>query len=172
MLSNTTCRNSDYRNLQASVSFFSTCLGNFHAFLVSVDFLKTSLFLKVLSKIKWNSLDHDQARWFVGPDLGSNCFPRYQQTALIDRMHTKPPNSKTQRSCCANITLYIVYDRISTHTCFLGNCSCFLSSADFCSKYFFFEIILSNMILCIPMSNNLYPDQARIFVEPDPGPNC
>ena len=36
----------------------------------------------------------------------------------------------------------------------------------------FFEIILSNIILCIPMLNNLYPDQARIFVEPDLGPNC
>ena len=35
----------------------------------------------------------------------------------------------------------------------------------------FFEIILSNIILCIPISNNLYPDQARIFVEPDLGPN-
>ena len=36
----------DYTHLQASVSFFSTCLGNFHAFLASVDFLKTSLFLE------------------------------------------------------------------------------------------------------------------------------
>ena len=36
----------------------------------------------------------------------------------------------------------------------------------------FFEIILSNIILCIPMSNNLYHDQARLFVEPDLGPNC
>ena len=36
----------------------------------------------------------------------------------------------------------------------------------------FFEIILSNIILCIPMSTNLYPDQTRIFVEPDLGPNC
>ena len=52
----------DYTNLQASVSFFSTCLRNFHAFLASVDFLKTSPFLKVLSKIKSNSLDYDQAR--------------------------------------------------------------------------------------------------------------
>ena len=50
----------DYTNLQASVSFFSTCLGIFHAFLASVEFLKTSFF-KVLSKIKSNSLDHDQA---------------------------------------------------------------------------------------------------------------
>ena len=39
-------------------------LGNFHAFLASVDFLKTSFFFKkkVLPKIKSNSLDHDQAR--------------------------------------------------------------------------------------------------------------
>ena len=36
----------DCTNLQASVSFFSTCLGNFHAFLASVEFLKTSFFLK------------------------------------------------------------------------------------------------------------------------------
>ena len=60
----------DCTNLQASVSFFSTCLGNFHAFLASVDLIKTSLFFKkVLPKIKSNSLDDDQARWFVGPDL-------------------------------------------------------------------------------------------------------
>ena len=39
-------------------------------------------------------------------------------------------------------------------------------------KIFFFEIILSNIILCIPMSNIFYPDQARIFVKPDLGPNC
>ena len=42
------------------------CLGNFHAFLSSVDFLKTSSFFKKkkknLSKIKSNSLDDDQAR--------------------------------------------------------------------------------------------------------------
>ena len=53
----------DYTNLQASVSFFSICLGNFHAFLPSLDFLKTSpFFKKVLSKIKSNSSDHDQAQ--------------------------------------------------------------------------------------------------------------
>ena len=41
----------------------------FMLFWTSVDFLKTSFFLKVLPKIKSNSLDHDQAQWFVGPDL-------------------------------------------------------------------------------------------------------
>ena len=53
----------DCTNPQASVSFFSTCLGNFHAFWTSVDFLKTPVFFKkVLPKIKSNSLDHDQAQ--------------------------------------------------------------------------------------------------------------
>ena len=70
-----------------------------------------------------------------------------------------------------NIVQIFFFYRTSTHTCFLGNCSCFLSSADF-SSIFFFEIILSNIILCIPMPNSLYPDQARIFVKPDLGPNC
>ena len=49
--------------MTTQISFFSTCLGNFLAFLASVDFLKTSPFLKkVLSKIKSNSSDHDQAQ--------------------------------------------------------------------------------------------------------------
>ena len=30
-----------------------------------------------------NSLDPDQARYFVGPDLGTNCLQRYQQTTLL-----------------------------------------------------------------------------------------
>ena len=37
---------------------------------------------------------------------------------------------------------------------------------------FFFEIILSNIIQCIPMPNSLYPEQSRRFDEPDLGPNC
>ena len=68
----------DYTNLQASVSFFSTCLGNFHAFLCLLIFSKHPFFKKSSFKNKWNSLDHDRARWFVRPDLGSNCSPRYQ----------------------------------------------------------------------------------------------
>ena len=91
----------DCTNLQV----FSTCLGNFHAFGVCWFSQNIPFFKKVLSKIKSNSLDHDQAWSFVGPDLGSNCFPLFQQTALIDRMHTNLQIQK--RSCCANITLYI-----------------------------------------------------------------
>ena len=30
-----------------------------------------------------NSLDPDQARHFVGPDLGSNCLQSYQQTTKV-----------------------------------------------------------------------------------------
>ena len=32
-----------------------------------------------------NSLDPDQARHFVGPDLGPNCLQIYQQMTLVDK---------------------------------------------------------------------------------------
>ena len=72
--------------------------------------------------------------------------------------HKTSENAAVLHNFCANITLYIPVFLV-------------ISSADFYSKYFF-KIILSNIILCIPISNSLYPDQARIFVKPDLGPNC
>ena len=42
------------------------------------------------------------------PELGSNCFQRYQQTALIDRIHKKPPNSKTQLLCIILCKYYFI----------------------------------------------------------------
>ena len=50
-------------------------LGNFHYFLLSADFFQF-FFKKFLSGIPSvsNSLDPDQARHFVGPGLGPNCF--------------------------------------------------------------------------------------------------
>ena len=64
-------------------------LGNFACFLSSVDFFQNQLFLKnsirntslsalILSytiRVS-NSLDPDQARHLVGPDLGPNCLQR------------------------------------------------------------------------------------------------
>ena len=44
----------------------------FHAFLSSADFFQNQLFLKTISLRVSNSLDQDQARHFVGPDLGPN----------------------------------------------------------------------------------------------------
>ena len=32
-----------------------------------------------------NSLDPDQAKHFVGPDLGPNCFNGYQQMTLVGK---------------------------------------------------------------------------------------
>ena len=32
-----------------------------------------------------NSLDPDQTRQFIAPDLGQNCLPSYQQTTLVDK---------------------------------------------------------------------------------------
>ena len=56
----------------------------FHAFLSSADYFQDQLFREILSGIPSlsNSLDPDQARHFVGPDLGPNCF---QQTTLVDK---------------------------------------------------------------------------------------
>ena len=68
------------------------------------------------------------------------------------------------------ILLYILYmTELAPIHVFLVIVHAFLSSADFSSKYY---KILSNIILCIPMSNSLHLDQARIFVKPDLGPNC
>ena len=50
----------------------------FHAFLLSADFFKNKLFRKILSGIPSvsNSLDIDQTRHFLGPDLGPNCLQK------------------------------------------------------------------------------------------------
>ena len=68
-------------SLYASVlQCFTLCLlGNFCAFLSSADFFQNQLFRKTLSRITirmLNSLDPDQARQNVGPDLGPNCLQR------------------------------------------------------------------------------------------------
>ena len=51
----------------------------FHHFLLSVDFFKIKLFrinsFRNTIRVS-NSLDPDQARHFVGPDLGPNCLQR------------------------------------------------------------------------------------------------
>ena len=61
-----TCHNS------ASWDFF------FHSFLSSSDFFQNQHFEKNLSGITpmSNSLDPDQVRYFVGPDLGPNCLQK------------------------------------------------------------------------------------------------
>ena len=53
-------------------------LGNFSCFLSCADFFPNHLFRNILSGIPSvsNSLDSDQARHFVGPDLGPNCLQR------------------------------------------------------------------------------------------------
>ena len=52
-------------------------LGNFPCIL-SADFFQNHPFQKILSGIPSvsNNLDPDQARHFVGPDLGPNCLQR------------------------------------------------------------------------------------------------
>ena len=54
-------------------------LGNFSCFFVTDDFSKIHIFSrkKIRKTIRVsNSLDPDQARHFVGPDLGPNCLQR------------------------------------------------------------------------------------------------
>ena len=54
-------------------------LGNFSCFLSSADFFSKSTFSKIFFRITIrvsNSLDPDQARHIVGPDLGPNCLQR------------------------------------------------------------------------------------------------
>ena len=46
----------------------------FHALLSSADYFPNHLFRKILSLS--NRLDPDQARHFVGPDLGPNCLQK------------------------------------------------------------------------------------------------
>ena len=53
----------------------TTLLGNFSCFLLSTDFFSKITFSKNSFRntiIKSNSLDPDQARCFVGPNLGPN----------------------------------------------------------------------------------------------------
>ena len=50
-------------------------LGNFSCFLVICFFFKTTFWKNSKNTIRvLNSLDPDQARHFVGPDLGLNCL--------------------------------------------------------------------------------------------------
>ena len=61
-------------------------------FLSSTDFFQNQLFekKKFRNTIRvLNSLDPDQARRSVGPDLGPNCLHSYHQTALVDRSVNK-----------------------------------------------------------------------------------
>ena len=55
-----------------------------HTFLLSADFFQNQLLKKNLLGIQSvsNSLDPDQARHFVGPDLGSNCLQRFISTLV------------------------------------------------------------------------------------------
>ena len=48
----------------------------FHAFMSSADFFQNELLGIFFSGIPSNSLDPDQARHFVGPDLGPNCLQK------------------------------------------------------------------------------------------------
>ena len=53
-------------------------LGNFSCCLSSADCFQNQLFQKILSGIPCvsNRMDPDQARHFVGPELGPNCLHR------------------------------------------------------------------------------------------------
>ena len=53
-------------------------LANFSCILLSTDFFQNPLFQNILSGIPSvsNSLDPDQAQYYVEPDLGSNCLQR------------------------------------------------------------------------------------------------
>ena len=59
-----------------------------HAFLLSADFFQNQLFSKNYFRDTIrvsNSLDPDQAKHFVGPDLGPNCLQSYVQMTLVDK---------------------------------------------------------------------------------------
>ena len=53
-------------------------LGNFSAFILSTDFFENYFFENFFGNTisLSNSLDPDQDRHFVGPDLGPNCLQR------------------------------------------------------------------------------------------------
>ena len=66
---------------------------------------------------------------------------------------------------------FLIFDLIiNLLVILLGNCACFLSSADF---FFQNQLLNKNAFRnIIRVSNSLDPDQARRFVGPDLGPNC
>ena len=58
-------------------------LCKFSCFLSYADCFRKSSFRNTIKVSK--SLDPDQARHFVGPDLGPNFLKYYQQTTLVDK---------------------------------------------------------------------------------------
>ena len=66
--------------------FSRTRVNSFHAGLFCMRFLSTAVFFQknlagILTVSK--SLDPDQARHFVGPDLGINCLQRFSAVTII-----------------------------------------------------------------------------------------
>ena len=67
------------KHFESKILLTLCLLGNLSYFLSSANFFKINFFRKNSFRITIrvaNSLDSDQARHFVGPDLGSNCLQR------------------------------------------------------------------------------------------------
>ena len=62
-------------------------LDNFACFLSSADFLQNQLFRKIPSMS--NSLDPDQVRYNLGPDLCPNCLYRLSENDLSRQTYTE-----------------------------------------------------------------------------------
>ena len=67
--------------------------GSYHAFLLSVDFFQSQLFRKKTIRMS-NILDPNQARHFVGPDLGPNYM--YLQSLSADGTNRQRVKSLVQ----------------------------------------------------------------------------
>ena len=79
-------------NNPSSGDINSSILFCFSCFLLSADFFQNQLFRKILSGIPSvsNSLDPDQARQFVGPELGPNCLQKLSAEDISrQRVNTK-----------------------------------------------------------------------------------
>ena len=75
-------------NIYISMTLTICMLGNFFTiFLSSADFFKVKFSKSPFINITWvsNSLDPDQARHSVGPDLSPNCLQRLSADEKIHR---------------------------------------------------------------------------------------
>ena len=97
----------DYTNLEASVSFFSTCLGNFHAFFFVCWFSQNITFLKSSFKNKMKQFGSWSSSMICRAWSGFKLFSKVSADGS-DR-HNAHKTSKFKTAAVVQILLYILY---------------------------------------------------------------
>ena len=166
--------------------FLTLCMhGNFACFIVVCWFFFKINFFKnyFVNTIRVpNSLDSDQARHFVGPDLVPNCLEDltlcmlycrllifFSKSIFLKIISWIPSETAKQFGFRSGRTKRRTWSGSKLFERF-NSVHALLSSADFFqNQFFFFKFFFVNAIR-VPMS--LDSDQAQHFVGPDLVPNC